>query len=201
MRKPLILLLVALVIVTALPDAVNAADPPTVLGQAGPAAVKQWESREQNLYLEYPTNWQVAPNEPRGVLKNEVTNARVTPGTPTSFIVAVYQLDVPVDPSNAEASEALYAQLNADVNAWVRRLPGGTMQDSSDVSVDGVDGREFSYDYEQAGLLVHADMILLPKDGKVYEVTQWANDDEYDAQTDTFDEIFSSLRFPWTPPA
>jgi hypothetical protein len=44
-------------------------------------------------------------------------------------------------------------------------------------------------------------MILLPKDGKIYEVTQWANDDEYDAQTETFDEIFSSLRFPWTPPA
>jgi hypothetical protein len=201
MRKPLVLLLLPLLLATALPAAVGAADPTAPLGQAGPAAVNRWESQEQHLYLEYPIDWQVAPDEPRGLMKNEIMSFRVTPGLTTSFLVAVYQLDAPVDRSNAETSATLYDQLNADVNAWVSRLPGGTMQGTSDISVDDVDGREFSYDYQQAGLLVHADMILLPKDGKIYEVTQWANDDEYDAQADTFDEIFSSLRFPWTPPA
>ena len=171
MRKPLVLVFLVLLLVTVLPAVVSAADSPATLGQAASAAVNQWESQEQKLSMEYPADWQVAPNTPRGVMKHEVTNARVTPGTPTSFLVAVYQLDATVDPSKAEASQAFYDQLNADVDAWVSRPPGGTMQASSDVSVDDVDGREFSYDYEQGGLLVHADMILLPKDGKMYEVT------------------------------
>ena len=132
------------------------------------------------------------------MLKNEIMNAKVTPGTPTSFLVAVYQLNAPIDFNDAVAMEKFYDQLNLDVQAWITALPGGIVQDTSDISVDDVDGREFSYDYEQGGILVHADMILLPKDGKLYEVTQWANNDEYDAQTDTFNEIFSSLRLPWT---
>lgn len=197
MRKPLVLLIFSLLLVAALPAAVRAADPASPLGQA----VNQWESPEQNLYLEYPTSWQVAPNEPRGVLKNEIMNARVTPGPPTSFLVAVYQLNPPIDFNDAVAAEEFYDQLNLDVQAWITALPGGVLQDISDISVDDVDGREYSYDYDQGGILVHADMILLPKDGKIYEVTQWANNDEYDAQTDTFDAIFSSLRLPWTPPA
>ncbi len=197
MRNPLVLGLLTLLLVAALPAAVSAADPAAPLAQA----VNQWESQEQKLYLEYPTGWQVAPNEPRGVLKNEMMNAKVTPGTPTSFLVAVYQLNPSIDFNDAVAVEAFYDQLNLDVQAWVSALPGGIMHDMSDISVDDVDGREYSYDYEQGGVLVHADMILLPKDGKIHEVTQWANDDEYDAQTETFDAIFSSLRLPWTPPA
>ncbi len=197
MRNPLVLGLLTLLLVAALPAAVSAADPAAPLAQA----VSQWESQEQKLYFEYPTAWQVAPNEPRGVLKNEIMNAKVTPGTPTSFLVAVYQLNPSIDFNDAVAVEAFYDQLDLDVQAWIRALPGGIMHDISDISVDDVDGSLYSYDYEKGGILVHAYMILLPKDGKIYEVTQWANDDEYDLQTDTFAEIFNSLRLPWTPPA
>src|SRR5262249_36485093 len=115
--------------------------------------------------------------------------------------VAIYKLAAPIDLNNDIAMEAFYDQLNADVNEWVGKLPNGTVSDISDISVDDVDGREYSYDYEINGVLVHADMIILPKDDKAYEVTQFANDDEYDNQADAFAEIFSSLHLPWTPPS
>ena len=202
MRKPLVFLLSGLLgLMVALPTVASAADPTTTLAQAAPGAVKKFESKEQNLYFEYPAAWKVAPPEPRGVLKNEIMNVKVTPGTPTSFLVAVYKLDAPVDMNNPEATEAYFDQLNADITDWVTKLPGGSMQDASDISVDDVDGWEFSYDYDQGGTLIHADMILLPKDDKMFEVTQWAKDDDYDTQSDAFDDIFSSLRLPWTPPS
>jgi hypothetical protein len=184
MRKLFVLGLAALMLAVALPLPAAAED------------VKTFENKALGISFDYPATWTTAPAEPRGLLPNEVFNVRAS-GDPTSaFAVAVYQLGAVVTEDNLDS---MLASLDQQAGGWIGRLPGGRLIESSDVTVDDADGREYIYEYQQNGQVIHADTIVSLNGDKAVEVGQWALQADYDAKVKTFDDIFASLILPWTP--
>ncbi len=168
-----------------------------VLPQSAAAQnVSKFENKDLGIGFEYPSQWRLAPGEPRGILPNEVFNIRASADPTTVFTLAVYRLDAPVTDENLDAT---LDSLDQRFEAWVATLPGGQVLDIYEVTVDDVDGSEYEYEFELNGQLIAADTVILPKGDLAYEITQWARDDEYDDKADIFDEIFDSLLLPWTP--
>jgi PsbP-like protein len=171
------------------------------LGSARPAAaadLKPFESPEQGIRFAYPPAWTVGPGQPRGILPNELFNVRASADPSSAFSVVVYRLDAVI---TAETVDGALDALNRQVGAWVAGLPGGKLLDSLDVSIDDAEGRGYTYEYNQNGQIIHADLSIVLNGDRAFEIAQWARQADYDAQTATFDEILNSLVLPWSPPA
>lgn len=157
--------------------------------------VKKFEKPELGISFEYPDNWNQAPATPRGVLPSEVFNVRVEGDATTGFAVAVYRLDTEVTPDNLDAT---LRRLDGQARAWIARQPGGNVIEFTDISVDDVDGHEYSFEYTMGGQLMFSDMMIIPHGTMVFEISQWSIDELYDEKLEFFDEIFSSLMLPWS---
>jgi hypothetical protein len=161
------------------------------------AQVLRFDSPELGIAFEYPANWRISFATPRGVLPNEVYSIRVDGDATTGFAISLYNLSTPVTHDNLDA---VLHDIEDPARAWIAGQPGGHLVDFSDISIDDADGQEYSYEFTQGGKLMFSDMIIVPYGGRAYEISQWALDDQYDDKLEVFDEIFSSLKLPWSHP-
>jgi hypothetical protein len=183
MRMLLALALAAFSIVAVAPESASADE------------VKRFEKPDLGLAFDYPAAWSLTQAQPRNVMPNEVFNVQANGNATTAFLMAVYQLPAPVTPDNLDTT---FEQFDKQVQAWVAKLPGGTIVEIYDTIIDDADGREYSYEFQINGQTIYGDLILIPNGDKAVELTQWASEEEYSDQLDSFDVILGSLVLPWT---
>lgn len=162
---------------------------------AAAADLLRFEQPELGLAFEYPAEWTLARAEARGVLPNEVFQVRTSATPTTAFALAVYQLDAVV---TADTIDPTMEQIDQRVQAFVAGQPGGNLIEIYDVIVDNAEGREYGFTFEQNGQTLYVNMLLALNGDKVFEVSQWAIEAEYETRLATFDEIFASLVLPWS---
>jgi hypothetical protein len=158
-----------LALALAVSTVVAVAPQPVSAGEA-----KRFEKPDLGVAFDYPAQWTLTQARPRNILPNETFNVQANGNATTGFVMAIYQLPAPVTEENLDTT---FEQFDKQVQAWIAKLPGGTIVEIYDTIVEDADGREYSYEFQIDGQTIYGDLILIP--------------------LDAFDVILGSLVLPW----